>query len=103
MMWSIVCTDGPDAAQLRAAHGAAHSAYLRDADVGMVMCGPLTDDDGEPVGSLFVIEAEDRAAAERFSREDPFRSSGMWGEVVIHQFEPSRNRYGRREVQTTAI
>lgn len=100
MIWSIVCLDGPDAARLRAALRAAHSAYLRDADVGMVACGPLTDDDGEPVGSLFIIEADDRAAAERFNREDPFGLAGLWKEVTIHQFEPSKNRYGRRALST---
>ena len=99
MIWSIVCLDGPDAARLRAAHRAEHAAYLRDADVGVMTCGPLTDDDGEPVGSLFVIEAEDRAAAERFSAADPFAVTGMWSEVTIHGFEPSRNRYGRRAVR----
>ena len=51
------------------------------------MSGPLTADDGAMmIGSLFVLEAPDRAAVERFNEADPFRRAGIWERVTITGF-----------------
>ncbi len=36
------------------------------------------------IGSLFLIEAEDRAAVERFHAADPFKKAGIWARVTNH-------------------
>lgn len=87
MLFTIHCLDGGDRSALRAAHIEAHWAYLRAAPLRLVMGGPLLSDDGQTaLGSLMVVEAEDRAAVEAFSRSDPFRRTGVWQEVRIHPF-----------------
>jgi uncharacterized protein len=44
-------------------------------DLDVVTAGTLVADDGEtPVGSIFVIDARDRAAVDTFTRSDPVRS-----------------------------
>jgi uncharacterized protein YciI len=55
--------------------------------VKIVMSGPLTADDGQTmIGSLFVIEAADRAAVERFNAADPFHAAEIWEKVSITGF-----------------
>lgn len=50
------------------------------------LAGPLLDDSGRMVGSLFLIEAEDRAEAERLIGEDPYYRAGLWREIEIEPF-----------------
>lgn len=40
--------------------------------------GPLEDDTGRMIGSLLVVEAADRAAAERFFDEDPYAQALLY-------------------------
>jgi uncharacterized protein len=68
----------------------AHKAFLSDTTphgVKIVMSGPLTSDDGAAmIGSLFVIEAPDRATVERFNAADPFFAADIWEKVTITGF-----------------
>ena len=51
------------------------------------MSGPLVADDGTSmIGSLFVVEAADRAAVEKFNHTDPFHAAGIWENVQITGF-----------------
>jgi uncharacterized protein YciI len=38
------------------------------------------------IGSLFLVEAEDRATVEAFNRADPFNAAGIWERVTITGF-----------------
>ena len=71
-------------------HGA-HVAHLKNAkDYGVTITvgGPLVSDDGATsIGSLMVLEAPDRASAEKFNCADPFHQNGVWGKVEIRRFD----------------
>ena len=57
----------------------------------MVTAGTLVGDDGEtPVGSIFVIDAKDRATADAFTRSDPYHVNGVWDVVQIHGYNKKR-------------
>ena len=88
MHFAIHCLDKPDALTARLAHYDEHKAYLASASpVAIVVSGPLLADDGETmIGSLFVVEADDRAAVEGFHRNDPFFLNGVWERAEIHPF-----------------
>ena len=88
MHFAIYCLDKPDALATRLAVYDTHRAYLASASpVAIVMSGPLLADDGETmIGSLFVVEADDRDAVERFHRNDPFFLNGVWDTAEIHPF-----------------
>jgi uncharacterized protein YciI len=48
-------------------------------------------DDGEtPVGSIFVIDAADRAAVDAFTCSDPYHVNGVWERVTIHRYNKKR-------------
>ncbi|WP_323038921.1 YciI family protein [Gemmobacter sp.] len=88
MLYSIHCLDGGDRKALRDQHIQAHWDYLKAAPVRLVVAGPLLAEDGATaVGSLFVVEVPDRAAAEDFNRNDPFHKAGVWGTISIDLFK----------------
>ena len=87
MLFAIMCLDAPDAQGKRAAARDAHRAHLAAPSVELKLAGPLVGDDGKTsVGSLFIVEAPNRAAAESFNRADPFHSTGVWAWTEIHGF-----------------
>jgi uncharacterized protein YciI len=90
MLFVIHALDKPDALDVRLARYDAHKAFLADPSpygIRIVMSGPLTADDGTTmIGSLFLVEAADRAAVERFNQADPFHGAGIWERVTITGF-----------------
>lgn len=51
------------------------------------MSGPLVDDDGETVvGSLYVVEAANRAEVEAFQKDDPLVAADLWESVEVCVF-----------------
>ena len=70
MLFAIICDDKPGALEIRKANRPDHVAYLKS--TGAVLAGPFTDEAGEMCGSLVVIEAADRAAAEAWAEADPY-------------------------------
>lgn len=87
MLFAIFCIDKPGVVEKRAAVMQAHRDYLAQASIKLVMSGPLVDDDGETiVGSLYVIEAADRAEVEAFQKDDPLVSADLWDSVEVRAF-----------------
>lgn len=79
MLWAIYLTDQPDSAPLRAAHLEAHKAYLHKVDPQCFFTGPLmADDASRNIGSLWLISAASRAAAEAFVQAEPFFQAGVF-------------------------
>jgi uncharacterized protein YciI len=90
MLFAIHGLDRAGALPTRLANYDAHKAFLADTSaygVRIVMSGPLTEDDGTTmIGSLFIVEAEDRAKVEAFNAADPFRKADLWERVTITGF-----------------
>jgi len=82
MLFAVQAFDRQGALPVRQANYDAHRAFLNDTQrfgVEIVMSGPLVADDGEtPIGSLFVVEAPDRASVEKFHQADPFSSAAVF-------------------------
>lgn len=90
MLFAIHAIDRAGALDTRLAHYDAHKAFLADTSafgVTIVMSGPLVADDGTTmIGSLFLVEAPDKSAVERFNAADPFRAAGIWDRIAITGF-----------------
>ncbi len=86
MLYLIYCEDRPDVAALRAATRETHLAYLaRHRDI-LILGGALLAEDGTTrIGSSFLINVPSRAAAEEFSRNEPFTAAGLFKEVRIRR------------------
>ena len=88
MLFVIFCIDREGAAQARRDNIQAHVDYVSASDVAVVMSGPLVSDDGAaPVGSLLIVDAPDRAAAEAFHRNDPLYKAGIWATTELRAFD----------------
>jgi len=90
VLFVIHAKDKPGALAARLANYDAHKAFLSDTSphgVRIVMSGPLVaDDETTMIGSLFIVEAPDRATVERFNQVDPFNLAGIWENVAITGF-----------------
>jgi uncharacterized protein len=94
MLYVVHAIDKKDMMPTRAKFYRAHRIHLDQAeahDVGVATAGTLVADDGEtPAGSIFVIDAKDRAAVDAFTRSDPYHVNGVWGTVQIHGYNKKR-------------
>ncbi len=94
MLYVVYALDKKDILPVRAKHYRAHRVHLDKANdyaVDVVTAGTLVADDGEtPVGSVFVIDAKDRAAVDAFTKSDPYHANGVWGGVDIHVYNKKR-------------
>ncbi|HEY7246317.1 MAG TPA: YciI family protein [Xanthobacteraceae bacterium] len=94
MLFVIHALDRSGGLTTRAKLYRAHRVHLDEAaryDVDVVTAGTLVGDDGEtPVGSIFVIDAKDRPAADAFVRSDPYHVNDVWETVQIHVYNKKR-------------
>ena len=87
MHFCIFGIDKPNMGDIRAKVMPAHVEYLDKAPIKLVMSGPLTSDDGDAiVGSLYVVEAEGRAAIDEFCKNDPLIQADVWEYSQIRAF-----------------
>ena len=94
MLFVVHALDKKDILPTRAKHYRAHRIHLDRAEdhaVDVITAGTLVDDDGEtPVGSIFVIDAANRAAVDAFTCSDPYHLNGVWERVSIHGYNKKR-------------
>jgi uncharacterized protein len=94
VLFVVHATDRKDALATRAKHYRAHRVHLDEADkhhVDVVTAGTLVAQDGEtPCGSVFVIDAKDRATVDAFTRSDPYHVHQVWEIVQIHGYNKKR-------------
>jgi uncharacterized protein len=94
MHFVVHAIDKKDILPTRAKFYRAHRVHLDDAGkhhVDVVTAGTLVADDGEtPVGSVFVIDARDRATIDAFIRSDPYHVNKVWERVEIHGYNKKR-------------
>ncbi len=86
MLFAVTCLDKPGSADLRLANRPAHLDYAKNQP--LIIGGPLLSDDGERmIGSLLVVEAEDRKALDAILAADPYVKAGLFDSVAIHPFK----------------
>jgi len=86
MLFAIRITDKPGMGATRRAVREAHIAYLERHAAMLVLAGPVMDGEGNSIGSVRVVEAEDRADAERLCAEDPFALAGCFADIAIDPY-----------------
>ena len=95
MLFAVQCSDAPGVDALRDRHLKEHKNYLIAQAAILVLGGALLGANGEPTGSLYIVNVADAAAARRFSEADPFTSAGVFAEVTI---TPMRKSHWHPEV-----
>jgi uncharacterized protein YciI len=82
-LYVLSCVDKADSQERRMAAREAHLAYVAENRAMVRIAGPYLDDDGRMIGSMFVMEAPDRAAVEAFSAADPYVLAGLFERVEL--------------------
>lgn len=84
MLYIIYQQDRADGAAIRAATRDEHFAYLDKHEDILVLGGALlAEDNTTRTGSVLIVNVKDRAAAEAFSNNEPFRKAGLFSTVKI--------------------
>jgi uncharacterized protein YciI len=83
VLFVITGFDRPGALELRSQVRPAHLDYVNSEAARIKVAGPLLDENDQPIGSLLIVEADDRAAAEAFAAGDPYRREGVFERVEI--------------------
>ncbi len=95
MLYAIIATDTPNSLELRLASRPAHLARLEQLKVEgrLILAGPHPAiDSNDPgiagfSGSLIVAEFESLQAAQHWADADPYRSAGVYAEVIVKPFK----------------
>ena len=86
MLYVLTCEDKPDSEALRKSVRDQHLEHLRAHDIRYA--GPmLADDEQTMIGSVIVIDAKDRGAADAFAAKDPYQGAGLFERVTIRPFK----------------
>ncbi len=91
MLFVIRNIDKPNSGVLRAANRTAHLAYLDKIAPVLKLAGPLLADDNETmIGSLWIVEAPDKAAALKLAKADPYAEAGLFESQAATPFRRAR-------------
>jgi len=81
--FAIHCIDKPDSLDLRLATRADHLAHLKPINDRILVAGPLLDMEGQPIGSLLIIDFDERKDAVAFAAADPYALVGLFASVAV--------------------
>lgn len=84
MLYAIICHDKKDAGSTRADNRPFHLDYLKVFAERAHAVGPmLGDDETSMVGSLLIMEFDNKSDAEAFAAGDPYAKAGLFESVTI--------------------
>jgi hypothetical protein len=72
--------------EAREANRSAHIGYRKGLGDRLSLAGPLLDEQDRPTGSITIIQADDRAAAEKLAGDDPYVSLGVFRLVSVRRY-----------------
>jgi uncharacterized protein YciI len=82
-LYAMICIDHKGSLELRQKVREDHLAYLRAPDSPVRLAGAVLDENGQPDGSLVIIECDSQVAAETFANSDPYAKAGLFSSVSI--------------------
>jgi uncharacterized protein YciI len=93
MLYVAYCLDKPGHQSVRAANRPAHLEFLKAHAAQIVIAGPVMSDDGQQaVGSLLILEFENRADVDRFLKSDPYAKAGLFASIDLRPWRKTVER-----------
>jgi uncharacterized protein len=83
MLYAVLFTDNPEHAEARKRLMPDHLAFLEKNASHIRAAGPLHDENGEPAGGLWLVEAPDVAAVKALYGSDPLWPTGLRRSVRV--------------------
>lgn len=94
-LFVMIAKDKPGTGDQRTATRPVHLEHLKAMGQKLVLAGALMGEDGNPEGSLLVLEAESLDAARAALLADPFIAEGIFGSVEVKPWRVAFNHSGR--------
>lgn len=94
-LFALIAKDKPGTGAQRAATRPVHLEHLNSLGQELVIAGALMGADGNPEGSLMVVEADTLETATARFMADPFIAEGIFGSVEIKPWRIAINHTGR--------
>lgn len=86
MYFVISGRDRADALEKRKETRAAHLAYWKDLGDQLKLAGPYLDEEGNPTGSLIIIDVPSLTAARTYAEADPYVTQGVFESVGVTEW-----------------
>jgi uncharacterized protein len=65
-----------------------HFAHTANSPIKVLAAGPtLPDEGGDPIGGVYIFEAESREVAEAFYAGDPYVREGIWTRTLLERMD----------------
>jgi uncharacterized protein YciI len=103
MPFLIDASDKPGQAALRQKVRPEHLEYLNSKVHLLLAAGAkLSDDGATPQGSFYLVDVEDRAAAQQFIDADPYVRNGVFGAVTLTRVRKGYFDFARQPTSVKA-
>jgi hypothetical protein len=86
MLFVVTGQDKPGAHEARRAARPDHLAHWQSLGERLKLAGPFLDENGNPCGSLIIIDVDDGAEANRLANADPYVTSGVFASKSIQRW-----------------
>lgn len=83
MYYVVLCQDKTDSQNLRLETRPRHLNYLKSLAAKLKFAGPFVDGQGQPTGTMLVVEAESEAEAQKIAENDPYAQAGLFSSWEI--------------------
>ena len=91
----MIAKDKPGSGDKRVATRPVHLDHLKGLGEKLILAGALLGEDGNPEGSLLVLEADSLEAATASFMADPFISEGIFASVEVKPWRVAFNHTGK--------
>lgn len=90
----VIARDAPGSAELRDRELDAHLEYVEKRCDQYLICGPMREPgEDTPVGSFFLLAAENEAAARALIEGDPYVAAGTYASIEVKSAVASAGRF----------
>jgi uncharacterized protein YciI len=95
LLYVMIAKDKPGTLEKRVATRPVHLEHLKAMGEKLILAGALMGADGNPEGSLLVLEADSLEAATATLTADPFIKEGIFGSVEVKPWRVAFNHTGK--------
>ena len=83
----IICEDKKNSLKKRLANRENHLAHLKSLKKDLILAGPTLDTDGNPNGSILIINFTNKIKLQKFLEKDPYVKENLFKSVLIKNFK----------------
>lgn len=95
MLFAMIAKDKPGSGDKRVSTRPVHLEHLKSLGDKLILAGALMGADGNPEGSLLVLESDSLEAATKSFMADPFIKEGIFASVEVKPWRIAFNHTGK--------